>query len=150
MEVVDDQLGRAAADVDDQRPRFELPAGRDAAAHQQRLLLAGQEAGREAVAPLDLAEERLAVLGVADRARRDRERPLGAELLERAPIVDERVADARDRHGEEAAARVDALAEPRDARLAVHLVDPAVLDVGDEQPRRVRPEVDRDSNHLRG
>ena len=52
-----------------------------------RLLVAAQEPRREAVAPLDLAEERLAVLGVAHRARGDGERPLGAERLELAAVV---------------------------------------------------------------
>ena len=108
------------------------------------------EARRESVAPLDLAEERLAVLRVAHGARRDGERALRAEPLERSAVVGEHVADARDRSGEEAAARVDAFAEARDARLAVHLVDAAVDDVGDEQPRRVRAEVDRGDSHLRG
>ena len=70
--------------------------------------------------------------------------------LERAAVVGERVAHARDRDGEEPLARVDAFAEPRDARLAVHLVDAAVDDVRDEQPRRVRAEVDRGDSHLRG
>ena len=51
----------------------------DAAARELRLLLAAQQAGREAVAPLDLAEEGLAVLGVADRAGADRQHALGAE-----------------------------------------------------------------------
>ena len=88
-----------------------------------------QQPRREAVAPLDLAEERLAVLRVADGARRDEQRPLGAERLGGAAVVGEGVADARDREGEEAAARVDALAEARDPRLAVQLLDAAVLDV---------------------
>ena len=53
--------------------------------------------------------------------------------------------------GQEAPARVDALAEPRDDAAAHDLLDPAVLDVGDEQPGRVRAEVDRgDARHLRG
>ena len=108
------------------------------------------EPRREAVAPLDLAEERLAVLRVAHRARRDGERALRAEALERPAVVGERVAHAGDRQGEEAAPRVDAFAEPGDARLAVHLVDAAVVDVGNEQPRRVRAEVDRCDSHLRG
>ena len=82
MEVVEDQLGRAAADVDHERPRPQLASGGDAAPRQQRLVVAREHARREAVAPLDLAEERLAVLGLAHGARRDRERPLGAERLE--------------------------------------------------------------------
>ena len=72
---------------------------------------------------------------------------LGAERLGRAAVVGERVADARDRDGEEAAARVDALAEPRDARLAMELARDAVLDIGDEKACRVRPLVDRRDSH---
>ena len=130
------------------RCRLERP---DAAQRQRRLLVAGQQTRREAVRPLDLAEERLAVLRVAHRARRDGERALGAERLELAPVVVEHVAHAGDRHGEQAPARVDAFAEPRDARAAQHLLDVAVLDVGDEQAGGVRAEVDRgDAHHLRG
>ena len=77
-EAVGDQLGRAAADVEDERARLELAPAGDAAARELPLLLTGEQAGREAVAPLDLAEECLAVLGVADRAGADGERPLGA------------------------------------------------------------------------
>ncbi len=122
----------------------------DAAPGQLRLLVAREQPRREAVAPLDLAEERLAVLRVADGARRDEQRPLGAERLGGAAVVGEGVADARDRDGEEAAARVDAFAEARDPRLAVQLLDAAVLDAADEQARRVRPEVDRGDDHLCG
>src|SRR5581483_12420856 len=87
---------------------------RDAAPCEQRLVVAAQEAGREAVAPLDLAEERLPVLRVAHGARRDRECALGTESLERPPELDEAVADAGDGRGEEPAPPVDALAEARD------------------------------------
>ena len=94
------ELGRAAADVDDERARLDRA---DPAQRHRRLLLAGQQARREAVAPLDLAEERLAVLGVADGARRDAERPLGSERFELAAVVGEDVADARDRERQELA-----------------------------------------------
>ena len=146
VEVVEDELGRAAADVEHER------AGRriDAAPRQLRFLVAGEQLRDEAVAPFHLAEEGFAVLRVAHRARGGGECPLGAERLERAPVVREDVAHARDGEGEEAAARVDALAQPRDARLAMQLIDPAVGDVGDEQPRRVRAEVDGRDSHLRG
>ena len=146
VKVVHDQLGRAAADVDHERRRLRL----DAAPSQLRLLVTADEAGRKAITPFHLAEKCLAVLRVAHRARRHRERALGAEALERAPVIGEHVAHTRDRNGEESAARVDPLAEAGDVRLAVHLVDAAVYDVGDEQPRRVRPEVDRCDSHLRG
>src|SRR5204863_8394437 len=87
--------------------------------------------------------------GVADGARRHEQDRLSAERLGRAPVVGERVADARDGEGEEAAAGLDALAEARDARLAMQLFHAAV-DVRDEQPRGVRPEVDGRDDHLRG
>ena len=60
----DDELGRAAADVEDERRALEPPVARDAAKRQLGLVLAAEELGREAVAPLDLTEERLAVLRV--------------------------------------------------------------------------------------
>ena len=66
------------------------PTRADAAQRQLRLLVAREQPRREPVAPLDLAEERLAVLGVADGARRDEQRPLGAERLELAAVVGER------------------------------------------------------------
>src|SRR5580765_6909842 len=143
-EVVEHELCRAAADVDKERPDRN-PA--EPTLRQLRLVVAGKKLRREAVAPFDLTEERLPVLCVAHRARRDEQRSLGAERLGRAAVVGERVADACDRDGEEAAARVDAFAEPRDARLAVELPRVAVLYVGDEEARRVRPLVDRRNPH---
>ena len=139
-------FGRAAADVDDERPGLERA---DPAQRHRGLLVAAQHARLEPVAPLDLTEEGLAVLRVAHGARRDAERPLRSERLELAPIRGEDVADARDRDGEEAAPLVDALAEPGDLEPADDLCQRPVR-VGDEQPGRVRPEVDRSDPHLRG
>ena len=103
---VDDELGRAAADVDDERPRA---IGRSHATPRKRqlgLLVAVEQARREAVAPLDLAEERLAVVGVADGARPDGEDALRAERLRLAAVVDEaRCARGRSRSGGGCAAR---------------------------------------------
>src|SRR5439155_16624480 len=85
------------------------------------------------------------------RARPNREHALRAEPLELAPVVREDAADTRDRQGQQPSTRVDSLAEPRDRDAERHLLELFALDVGDEQPRRVRPEVDRrDSRHLRG
>src|SRR2546423_512408 len=95
---------RASARTPPPPPRRELA---DASLRQRRLLVARQQLRREAVAPLDLAEERLAVLGVPDGARRDEQRPVGAERLGSAAVVGEDVAYPRDRKGEEATARVD-------------------------------------------
>ena len=42
---------------------------------------------------------------------------------------------------------VDAFAEPRDLGATHELAEPAVVDVGDEQARRVRALVDRCDAH---
>jgi hypothetical protein len=146
--AAEDELGGAAADVEDDRAGVERAVGGDAAERQQGLVVAGQELRREAVAPLDLAEERFAVLRVADGTRRDRERALGALALEDSAVVGEHVANARDGDGEEAAPLVDALTQACHARVALELADPSVLDVCDEEPGRVGAEIDRaDAGH---
>jgi hypothetical protein len=109
-----DQLGRAAADVDDDRVWVEAAAAGDAAQRQLGLFVPGEEPGLEPVAPLDLSEEGLAVLGVADGARRDGEGALGAEPLDGAAVVREDVSGPRDRHRQQASALVDALAQACD------------------------------------
>ena len=75
------EFGRAAPDVDDEDVVERGPAGGDAPDHHRGLFGPGEQLRGEPVAPLDLAEECLAVLRVADSARRDRERSLGAERL---------------------------------------------------------------------
>ena len=107
--AAEDELGGAAANVDDYRSRRDVASRGDSAEGEERLLLATEEPRLEGVAPLDLAEERLAVLGVADGTRRKRERPLRAGLLRRAPVLDQDVADARDGLREQDAPLVHAL-----------------------------------------
>ena len=96
------ELCRAAADVHDERVFLDRTSHGHSAKRQQRLVVPGEQLRREAVAPLDLAEKRLAVLGVADGARGDRERPLGAEALQLAAVVGEAVAYSGDREREQA------------------------------------------------
>ena len=74
-----DELGRPAADVDHERPRRERPVTCHPVERELRLFLAGKETRGEGVAPLDLPEERLAVVGVPDGARADCEDAFGAE-----------------------------------------------------------------------
>ena len=140
--VSGDQLGRAAADVEHERPVAERAAVRHAAAGELGLLRAAEQARREAVAPLDLAEEGLAVLGVADGARPDRQHALGAESLELAAEVGEDVADTGDRQRQQLAPLVHAFAEPSDHGPPRDLVHALALDVRDQQAGRVRAEVD--------
>ena len=54
------------------------------------------------------------------------------ELLGLAPEIRENVANPSDRHGEEALALVDTLAEPGDLRHAGELLERTVADVSDE------------------
>jgi hypothetical protein len=145
------ELRRAAADVHDDAAGAERPAGADAPDRERGLVLAPQEQGLEAVAPLDLPQEGLAVLRVADRAGGDGEDALGAVALGDAAVVGEDVPDARDRDRQQPATTVDALPQARDREAPVDVVERPVLDVGHEQARGVRAEVDGgDAGHLRG
>ena len=72
------------------------------AKHHQGLVVSREQPRFEAVAPLDLAEERLAVLRIADRARRDREPSFRAERIRGPPKVSEDVPHTRNRGGQEA------------------------------------------------
>ena len=114
---------------------------------EPRLLLAGQQPRREAVAPLDLAEEGLAVLGVADGARRDAEDALGAELLDprRYP---ERTFRTRAMGRGRSRRRASTPSPSEVISLApLERVDRSVAHVGNEQPGGVRPEIDGRNTH---
>ena len=137
------------ADVEHERPVVERPAGGDPAQGQLGLLVARDEPCREAVAPLDLAEEGLAVIGVTDGAGPDREHALGAEPLRLAAVVGKHVADTRDRERQQLAAFVDAFAEPCDHALACDFLDAPAVNVSDQQTGRVGAQVDGCDAHRR-
>jgi hypothetical protein len=144
--VADDELGRPAADVDDDDGpgRVGGTLARRARERQVRLLVARDRARVEAEIVADAAGEVGAVGGVADGAREDRDRALRAQLVDRGAVLREDGDDTLDRLGREAAAGVDALAQAGDDRAALELLDRAGrrVDVRDEQARRVRAEVD--------
>ncbi len=144
--VADDQLGRAAADVDHQcRPGGGVLGG-GAEVGQPRLFGAVEDAGREREALTQLGDEGRAVAGVADGAGGDRVDGPDAELPDRRHVLADRRAGVLDRLGREAAREVDAPAQPGDRAAPLDRADPAPLHVGHEQPRRVGPDVDyRDS-----
>ena len=68
---------------------------------QVGLLLAGEQPGVQPEALAQLGDEGLAVVGVADGAGRDRQHPLGAELLVAGLVVGDHLADVVDRVGAE-------------------------------------------------
>src|SRR3954465_7926203 len=105
------------------------PTGRGAG--EPPLFVAAGEPRCESIAPFDPPEKRLAVLCIAHGARRNEKCALRSERFERAAVVGAHVATAWHRHGEEAPARVNSFAEPRDLRLAVHILHVPVDDVGD-------------------
>src|SRR6185312_12734722 len=105
------------------------------------------KSGGEAVAPLDLTEERLAVVGVPHCTGPDREDTLRPKQLRLPSVVHEDVPHAGDRSGEEDAAPIDLLPEPGD-RLASHdRFHPTLVDVCDEQACGVRADVDGGDTH---
>src|SRR6185503_4019359 len=137
------------AHVEHERALADRLAGRDPAQGQRGFLVTAEQPRGEAVAPLDLAQEGLAVLRVANRARGDRQHALRAQPLELAAVLGEHVADARDRQRQELAPLVHALAEPRDLGAPCDLLDASVLDVGDQQAGRVGAQVDDSGAHGR-
>ncbi len=148
----DDELGRAAADVDDDDLlSVDRPLARRAGERQRGLLVAADRAGVQ-VEPIAHRRRELCAVGrVADGAREHRGRRGRAVLVDELAEVPERVEDALHRRVREPAGRVDALAEPGHDRLAMKLRDsPVIGDVGDEQPRGVRPDVDDGDAHGAG
>jgi hypothetical protein len=71
--------------------------------------------------------------------------------LRAPPVVGEAVPDTAIADGRESAALVDALAEACDREPARDLLELLAVDVRDEEPGRVRPEIDRrDARHRLG
>ena len=142
--AADHELGAAAADVDhERRLAVAARAGGGAEEGQPRLLVARDRAGVDPEALAQLVAELLAVGGVAHRAGGHGDDALGAVArrslaVARASVVEH----ALHRGVGEAAARVDALAEPGDLGPPLELAHRPVLHLGHEQPGGVRPEVD--------
>jgi hypothetical protein len=55
--------------------------------------------------------------------------------------------DLGDRRVRDRAARVDLAADARERALLVHRCEPPARSFGDQQPRRVRPDVDAGAAH---
>ena len=141
VEALGHELGRAAADVDDEQPVRRARRAR-AGEGELGLLVAAEDRAAQPGAGLQLGREAGAVGRVAHRRGHHRERVLGALLRDRRGVAL--------RHGEHALPRVrpqppaglQAVTEPGDERLADDLAEATLrVDVGDEQPRRVGPDV---------
>ena len=148
-----DELRRAAADVDDEIRLGLGQAGGRAEELEARLLLAAQQLGPHAPVIRSTGSKNSSRL-VASRDA------LVAVMRTRATscaaidvvVLAQHGNRARDRVGIEPARLVHALTQPRDPRPALDRRQPRVatgpVDVGDEQPHRVRPDVDgRDAGH---
>ena len=138
----DDQLGRAAADVDDQSRAGRGPFGGRAPVGEVRLLVAVEDLGRKVEALAQLGDEGAAVGGVADGARRDRRDRPRSQLLVARDVVGDRLADVLDRLHRELPGEVDAASQPRHPGPPVDLRDAGAADVGHQQPGRVCSDVD--------
>ena len=147
----DDELRRAAAEIDDEcRIRKASPA-RDAAEGQERLLAPAQEARLEAERGLNACQELRTVQRVANGARCEGQAFLCAGGLDNGRVLREAGLDASDRSGLETPTGIHVLAELRDRETTIDLAQRAAFEVGDEESGGVRPEVDdRDARHLRG
>ena len=120
---------------------------RDAVEHRRGLRGAVEKAHLPAVALAEAVEERVTVrrrrAGRSSRLRVPA-RPVWAASLPRSLRARRHPTD---RVWVQLVALVDALPEPRDREPADDFVDVAVFDVGDQQPRRVRAEIDRADPH---
>src|SRR3954471_13069380 len=143
------ELGRAAADVDDDDRRLVLGvalAGR-AEEGETGLLVAGEDLGAQPVVVGHLVDERGAVGGVAHRAGEDGDVALGLLGVEALAVLRERRADAVHRLVGQAAGGVDALAQAGDDAVAVEDGHAVGGELGDEQARGVASDVDDADPH---
>jgi peptide-methionine (S)-S-oxide reductase len=146
--LADDELGRAAARIDDERRADAVVGG--AAERELRLLVAGKQPRHEAVAPLDLAEEGFAVLSVSHRTRRNEKDAFCPERFRLAAVLGEDVPHPRDREGQETSACIDPFAEAGDLHASGDFLELTAVHVGDEQAGRVRPLIDGGDSHRTG
>ncbi len=146
----DDQLGRPATDVDHQRWRLivRVAFARRPEEREFRLLVPAQHMGLEVVAVADGGGELGAVRRVAHGAGEDGDALVESGRLHPRVVVVEGVVDPL--HGvlAQPAVGVDAGPQASDLRSPLELVaDVPALDVGDQEPRRVRPDIDDGDAH---
>ncbi len=143
--VAEDELGRPAAQVDDQvragvarrHARRRAPEG------QLGLLLAGHDLRVDTDGGADAGRERVPVARVAGGRRRDEAHARGPRLGDDGGVLAGGGERALQRLRGELAGAVDPLPQPDDLQAAVHLRQGAVVvDVGDEEADGVGAAVD--------
>ena len=138
------QLGRSAADVEDQRRPVARLEQLVAAEHRQpRFLLRGDDLQRDAGLALDPVDEIAAVDGAAAGLGRDRARQGDMAAPELVGADRQRLDRPVHRSLGEIAAGRQALAQPDDAREGVEHGEAAVARARDQQPAIVGAEVER-------
>src|SRR3954453_2487130 len=143
-----DVLGRAAADVDDDEGPVVAWALRGGAEEREPgLLVAGDDAGVEAVAIVEQLPELVAVRGVARCGGRERDRALGPELVDNRLVLVEHLRHTVDRRVRETAGRIDALAEPGYGGASVELGNASIVDIRDKDAGGVGSKVDDGDSH---
>ena len=119
----DDQLGRAAADVHDQRAVDGRARRAGAEVREPGLLGAVEDVRRQREALSKLREEDARVLRVTDGAGRDRGHRVGLQRPVGRHVFGDRLADVLDRFGGELSGGVDTPPEPGHVRAALQLGD---------------------------
>jgi len=144
----DDELGRAAADVEHQAPLvFRQRRGRQRVRHaevdQARFLAARDHLDREAERGARLAQELRRVLRHAQRVGADHPHRLAREAAQPLGELGERLERRRLRGAVDALVRGEAAAQPHHLAHGVERIDLAVDDTPDLQVEAVGAEVDR-------
>ena len=140
------ELGGTATDVDHEvgRRRVEIRGGTQE--RQRGLFLTGEQLGLDPRLARR-GEELVAVRRVAGGAGGRGTHARDAELVERGPVLAQHRDGAGNRLRRERTRGVDTLPEPGDPHAPVEGLElglaPGAVDLGDEQPDRVRPDVDR-------
>jgi hypothetical protein len=137
----DHELGAAAADVDHER-RGVARSCRGRAQEGELGLLVTADGSRVDVEALAQRPEQVAGVGAVAHGARGHRDGVGAVRVDQLAVAGDRVEHALDRRRREPPAAVDALAEAGDGRAPLELADAPAVDLRDEQPGRVRAEVD--------
>ena len=148
----DDDLARAAADVDDADVPRNRMAERLRRADERKapLLVLGEDLDLDPGDALDLLHGLFAVLGFANGRGRDGADRLGAELLSEPDLGAHDLCGLGDLLVRDAAVALRVGADLRVGALLHHLAELALLRLGDEHARRVRADVDGRAEHRLG